>query len=81
MLKYSTKYIQHNSSELTMLAEGPGKHIPGPPPLASGVCHDACLLGAKKAKIKLEKLFLGKKFSITSQTLRLITNYNTRENL
>jgi len=41
MLKFSTKYIKHNSSELTMLAEGPSKHIPGPPPLASGVCHDA----------------------------------------
>lgn len=27
-----------------MLAERPAEHIPRPPPLASGVRHDACLL-------------------------------------
>lgn len=29
---------------LTMFAELPAEHVPGPPPLASGVRHDARLL-------------------------------------
>lgn len=31
----------HCDQLLTMFAEGPAKHVPGPPPLASGVRHDA----------------------------------------